>query len=148
MLCLLRGMLLILFSTFMVCYLARTIIGGLARRFWPNQQRALAGAAAGGRLLRCSVSCCGYCHALALGPLVLNECQQLLARASNLDPDYEFHRALGGTVGAYQFHRGSMGARTARNTSRSSRNLLPWKRMARRPTRISPRPLLRSNALS
>ena len=39
-LCLLRRMSLILFLTFMVCYLARTIIGGLARRFWPNQQRA------------------------------------------------------------------------------------------------------------
>ena len=39
-LCLLRGMLLILFLTFMVCYLALTIIGGLARRFWPNHRRA------------------------------------------------------------------------------------------------------------
>ena len=103
-LCLLRRMLLILFLTFMVCYLARTIIGWLARRFWPNQQRAW--------LERMLVV--GFFAALFLvvaivlrwlGPLVLDECQQLLARASNLDPDYEFHRALSRTVGAYQFHR-------------------------------------------
>ena len=40
-----------------------------------------------------------------LGPLALNECRQLLARVSNLDPDYEFHRGLSRTVGAYQFQR-------------------------------------------
>ena len=91
-LCLLRRMLLILFLTFMVCYLARTIIGGLARRFWPNHQRRWLE-----RLLAV-----GFFAALFLvagtvlhwlGPLVFDECRQLLARASNLDPDYEFHRA-------------------------------------------------------
>ena len=103
-LCLLRRMLLILFLTFMVCYLARTIIGGLARRFWPNRER---------HWLERMLSV-GFFAALFLvvamvlhwlGPLALDECQQLLARVSNLDPDYEFHRALSRTVGAYQFHR-------------------------------------------
>ncbi|MGO9114708.1 MAG: AI-2E family transporter [Thermoguttaceae bacterium] len=103
-LCLLRRMLLILFLTFMVCYLARTIIGGLARRFWPNQDR---------RWLERLLSV-GFFAALFLvvatvlhwlGPLALDECRQLVARVSNLDPDYEFHRALSRTVGAYQFHR-------------------------------------------
>jgi len=88
-LCLLRRMLLILFLTFVVCYLARTIIGGLARRFWPNQQR---------RWLE-RILTVGFFAALFLvvaavlhwlGPLVLDECQQLLARASNLDPDYDY----------------------------------------------------------
>ena len=96
-LCLLRRMLLILFLTFMVCYLARTIIGGLVRRFWPRRQRAWLE-----RLLPI-----GFFAALLLlvvtvfrwlGPLVLDECQELLVRVSNLDPDYEFHRALGRTV--------------------------------------------------
>jgi predicted PurR-regulated permease PerM len=103
-LCLLRRMLLILFLTFMVCYLARTIIGGLARRFWPTHQRAwLERLLAVGFFAALFLVVATVMH--WLGPLVLNECQQLLARASNLDPDYEFHRALGRTVGAYQFHR-------------------------------------------
>ena len=103
-LCLLRRMLLILFLTFMVCYLARTIIGGLARRFWPNHQRAwLERLLAVGFFAALFLVVATVMH--WLGPLVLNECQQLLARASNLDPDYEFHRALSRTVGAYQFHR-------------------------------------------
>src|SRR5271157_2615385 len=73
-LCLLRRMLLILFLTFMVCYLARTIIDGLARRFWPNHQRRWLE-----RLLAV-----GFFAALFLvvgtvlhwlGPLVLDECR-------------------------------------------------------------------------
>ncbi|MGA2258305.1 MAG: hypothetical protein ABSG53_26880, partial [Thermoguttaceae bacterium] len=103
-LCLLRRMLLVLFLTFMVCYLARTIIGWLARRFWPNHQRAwLERMLAVGFFAALFLVVATVLH--WLGPLVLNECQQLLARASSLDPDYEFHRALSRTVGAYQFRR-------------------------------------------
>src|SRR5208283_5470289 len=103
-LCLLRRMLLILFLTFMFCFLARTIIGGRAQRFWPHRERRwlerllTVGFFAGLLLVVATVL-----H--WLGPLVLDECQQLLARVSNLDPDYELHRALTRTVGAYQFRR-------------------------------------------
>jgi predicted PurR-regulated permease PerM len=103
-LCLLRRMLLILFLTFMVCFLARTIIGGLAQRFWPNHQRAwLERLLAVGFFAALFLAVATVLH--WLGPPALDECQQLLARVSNLDPDYEFHHALSRTVGAYQFHR-------------------------------------------
>ncbi len=103
-LCLLRRMLLILFLTFMVCYLARTIIDGLARRFWPGRERHwLERLLAIGFFAALFLAVALVLH--WLGPLALKECQQLLVRVSNLDPDYEFHRGLSRTVGAYQFHR-------------------------------------------
>jgi predicted PurR-regulated permease PerM len=103
-LCMLRHLMLVIFLTFMLCYVVRHVIDALAARFWPNQHRRwlerllilamfgmlFVGAWAAGRLL---------------GPFALSECQELAARASKVDPDYEFHQVLNRTVGAYAFRQ-------------------------------------------
>jgi hypothetical protein len=101
-LCLLRHLLLVIFLTFLLCYVVRHIVDAVAGRFWRNQCRPwrerllIAGLFA---LLFAGV----YSAARVLGPFALAECLQLAERVSKMDPEYEFHQALNRTVGAYAF---------------------------------------------
>jgi predicted PurR-regulated permease PerM len=103
-LCILRPLLLVMFLTFMLCYVIRSIINAIAARIWRNQKRPwlerllvvglfgmlFVGAWAAGRLL---------------GPLALVESQELVKRVSKMDPDYEFHQVLNRAVGFYLFRQ-------------------------------------------
>ena len=104
MLCLLRHLLLILFLTFLLCYLIRIVIGGLVQRLAPGRgvpwlERLLSVVLFGFLLLGT------WAVARWLGPVALQESQALLERGADFDPDYEFHQALVKTVGAYAFRQ-------------------------------------------
>jgi predicted PurR-regulated permease PerM len=103
-LCLLRNLLLVMFLTFMLCYIVRSIVAAAAQRFWRGEDRpwlersVIAGVFF---LLFAGV----WTLARVLGPFALGECQQLAERFSKMDPAYEFHQVLNRTVGAYAFRR-------------------------------------------
>jgi predicted PurR-regulated permease PerM len=103
-LCLLRNLLLVIFLTFMLCFVVRSIVNLVARRFWPEGDRPwLERLLIVGLFFLLFIGV--WAAARVIGPFAVVECRQLAERVSKVDPNYEFQQVLNRTVGVYAFRR-------------------------------------------